>query len=88
MEANEVRPIQARDTIMNKDEMVGCSLVSKYPYKDVEDVINETCLHQAEITFPLAKQEGRVEVVECVNDFMVWHNPRMWQAKKKEWGVK
>ncbi len=58
MEANKVRPIQAKDTIMSKDEMLGCSLVGKYPFKDVEDVIRETCIHQIEITWDIAFKAG------------------------------
>ncbi len=98
MEANKIRPVQAKDTLMNKDEMVGCSLVSKYPFKDVEDVINETCIHQAEITFPLAKQEGIKEVVKCEN-LVGWYDTSVGKrvfcvpedyrnGKLKEWGIK
>ncbi len=61
MEANKVEPVQAKDTLMSKDEMLGCSLVGKYPFKDVEDVINETCIHQAEITWDIASKAGQEE---------------------------
>lgn len=43
--------MKAEDTIIDKEEMLTCSLVSKYPFRSVEDVIKETCIHQAEISF-------------------------------------
>jgi len=64
---------------MDEDEMLACSLVSKYPFKDVKDVIRETCIHQAEITWEArdkevdeAKQAGMKEVVEWIDERIDW----------------
>ena len=32
--------------IFTDEEKLVCSLISKYPYSDVKDVITEACLHQ------------------------------------------
>ncbi len=32
--------------LLNNQEKLECSLISKYPYKDIRDVINEVCLHE------------------------------------------
>jgi len=51
---------------MDEEEKLICSLVSEYSLKRVHDVIDETCIHQAEISFPLGKQEGIKEVGELL----------------------
>ena len=43
--------MKAEETIMDKDEMLACSLISKYSFNKVRDVIKETAIHQAEISF-------------------------------------
>ena len=67
---NEIRAI---DTVMGEDEKLGCSLVSPLLFKDVKDVIDETCIHQAEITWQArdpeiieAHKAGIKEVVEWI----------------------
>lgn len=50
--------MKAKDTVMDKGEMLGCSLISKYPFEDVQDVIEETCEHQAEISFKAGMKHG------------------------------
>lgn len=80
--------MEAEKTVMGEEEMLCCSLIGKFPFEDVRDVIEETCIHQAEITFPLGKQEGIREVVEWIQ----YHLPDYefgdkWQAKLKDWGL-
>ena len=48
---------EAKDTIMDADEMLVCSLISEYPFRLVRDVIEETCKHQAEISFKMGIKE-------------------------------
>lgn len=35
----------AKLTVLSDEEKLACSLVSRYSYQDVEDVIDESCLH-------------------------------------------
>jgi len=63
--------------ILSDEEKLGCSLISKYPYKEVKDVIIEACLHQldADVAYyePLiqqARQEGRDSTIEAVNKIL------------------
>lgn len=52
----------AKDTIMDRHEMLCCSLSGKHCFEDVEDVIRETCKHQAEITL---KDVGEWLINDC-----------------------
>ena len=58
--------MEAIDTVMDKDEMIVCSLVSKYPFRSIENVIRETAIHQAEITFPKGIDKGRKSMLEDI----------------------
>ena len=60
--------MEAIDTVMDKDEMIVCSLVSKYPFRSIENVIRETAVHQAEHTFPLGEKQGIEKVVEWITE--------------------
>ena len=87
--------MKAEDTIMDRDEMFTCSLVSRYPFRDIEDVIKETCIHQDEISVRAG--------VKKVVDWMAWHKAflsfdeddlteirmleKEWQQQLKEWGI-
>ena len=62
--------------ILSDEEKLGCSLISKYPYKEVKDVIIEACLHQldADVAYyePLiqqAKQEARFTLLEWFRNY-------------------
>ena len=37
-------------TLIGKDEKLACSLISKYLYKEIKDVIDEACIHQLDHT--------------------------------------
>lgn len=39
-----------REQIIDEQEQLAVSLVGKYPFKDVQDIIKEACYHQAEHT--------------------------------------
>ena len=91
--------MEAKDTVMDEDEKFGCSLIGKYPFKDVRDVIDETCKAQAEISF----KAGIREVVEFIKEHSSpeasytddLHMTRswlelpssLWKAQRKEWGI-
>ena len=69
-----------KETVMGKDEMLTCSLVSKYPLRDIEDVIKETSIHQAKITWEArdneikeAEQRGIQKVVDWGNEKCMRH---------------
>ena len=32
--------------VLGEEEKLSCSLVSRYPYSEIKEVIDETCLHQ------------------------------------------
>ena len=91
--------MEAKDTVMDEEEKLVCSLVSEFSLKRIHDVIDETCEHQAEISFPLGKQEGIKEVVEDMEKAMDITKPgftihaafkclEKWQAFLKERGLK
>ena len=91
------------ETLLDRQAMLGCSLIGKYCFSDVEDIIKETCIHQAEISsldfqkgVEAGRELGRREVVEwikdnCIGDPRVvgWVRlePEALQAKLKEWGI-
>ena len=62
--------MEAIDTVMDKDEMIVCSLVSKYPFGSIENVIRETAIHQVEISFPKGEKQvidkGRKSMLEDI----------------------
>ncbi len=60
--------MEAKDTLLSKEEKLGCSLVGKYPFKDVEDVIRETCIHQAGITWDIALKGKEAEIEQARGD--------------------
>ena len=55
------------DTVLNDEEMLTCSLVSKYPFRSIVDVIRETAIHQAEKTWPIAGKAGYEQAREEMN---------------------
>ena len=54
--------MEAKDTMMDEDEKLCCSLIGKYPFKDVKDVIDETCIHQAEISFKMGYNQALKDI--------------------------
>ena len=93
---------KAEDTIMNDDLKLCHSLIGKYSLSEIKDVVDEECLAQAEITWDIAKQLGRREVMEWVEENrLYWKSisttkhdyyipiclADTWQAQKKDWGI-
>ena len=95
--------MEAKERIIDEDEKLCCSLIGKYPFKDVRDVIDEACLHQDEISFPLGQQDGARKMVAWINEhgsfeecdpdtqayFLPyrWIDEDDWQTYLKEWGI-
>jgi len=51
------------ETLLDRQAMLGCSLIGKYCFSDVEDIIKETCIHQAEISFKAGYEKRDSEFV-------------------------
>lgn len=91
--------MQAKDTVKptpDHSESVWCPHCGEEFGE--ESLVEATREEQAEITFPLGKQEGIEEVVEWFNEqtdfaddepcpYYVM-NKKVWQAKLKEWKYK
>ena len=43
--------------LLSEEEMLGCSLVGKYPFEAIRDVIEETCEHQDKETLKGVHQD-------------------------------
>lgn len=70
--------MEAKDTVMNPKELRAIRervrILSPELSADREgDIAQVTAENQAEITFPLGKQEGRKEVVEWSNEPCILH---------------
>jgi len=70
--------MEAKERIIDEDEKLCCSLIGKYPFKNVRDVIDEACIHQDEVSVKV----GRKEVVD-----FVLSGECITRAKLKEWGL-
>lgn len=65
------------DTVINNSEKLTCSLIGRFPYKFVRDIIDEVCLHQAEISFKAGQRAMAEELyadVICPMCYMI--NPQ------------
>ena len=73
------------DTILDDDEKLTCASVSKCPLSDIKDVIDETCLHQAQATYLIAFEAGEKSgIIKVVEFFKEW----MWFEDDKTAGIK
>ena len=68
--------------IISREEMIGCSCVGKHPFSDVEDVIKEACIHQAEHT-----TKRIIEEIEKVENPYHEHNMPGYSNKYPEFAV-
>ena len=93
--------MEAKDTVMSKEQIIDI-MPSGDSWEDGRELLwdyvsqgslRNIATRQAEISFPLGKQEGRREVVEWI-----WSNAtdvfkdylqcsQKWQAYLKEWGI-
>ena len=91
MEANKVRPVQAKDTVMSRDNID--RIIFRSPYRwQISHVPTalEIAEAQAEISFKAGEDKGTCKVVEWVkwniqpSSFTEVGN---WEAQLKEWNV-
>ena len=90
--------MKAEDTVIDGERMLCCSLRGKYCFDEVKDIILDTAIAQAEISFKAGydkalaqladmteecKQMGRRDVVELDKDIM----QHILQDGKGDWSI-
>ena len=82
--------MNAKETVMDRDRMLACSLRGRFGFDAVEDILLDACIAQAEITAPIFFKAGQKEMVKWVRDNHTIPYPVgstgyiAWQAKLKE----
>ena len=94
--------MKAEDTVMDYDLKLCHSLVGRFSLAAIKDVVDEECLAQAEITWDIAIQQGRKEVMDWIKEVRgeedytddkhqmrtsILLDKESFVAKKKEWGI-
>ena len=78
--------MKAEDTVMDEERMLGCSLRGKYCFDEVKDVILDTSIAQAKITWDKAIREV-LTAIDWLGILDAEARDKL-KPKLKEWGIK
>ena len=76
--------MEAKDTVMTDNRILDAYAGGERINDDFSG-LRRVAIIQADVSFEAGVEQGRLEVVEYVDEDL--ENSSVWQAKKKKWGI-
>ncbi len=76
--------------LLSIEEKLACSLISRYPYEEVKDVIDEACLHQRDKLKAMGyvKWDGEKVARWLARDYGIHKWDELLSSQKVDWLIK